>query len=134
MSVANNFQIPAYFNASAMTATITGAWIDIRYVDNLSFQVVSTASGTPVGTISFEISNVAGVSTAGVMAPPSGTSGTALTLTSSQSTAATINNNTLSFDFQFNQMAEAWIRMIYTRTSGGTGDTMTVGVSAKALS
>lgn len=127
---------PLYFNAAAMTATITGDWIDIRDRDNISFQVVSTAAGTPVGTISFEVTNAAPdkpATATGKLAPPSGSSATALSLTSAQTTAATINNNTLNFVFEFIQLPEAFIRMLYTRSSGGTADTMTVGVCAKAI-
>jgi len=138
MSSASNFQIPAYIDATAMTATITGAWIPIAAVDNISFQVVSTAAGTPVGAISFEVTNARGVAAnPGTGTPPlpaSSASATALTLTSAQSTAATINNNTLNFVFEFTQMSEAFMRMVYTRSSGGSGDTMTVGVMAKAQS
>lgn len=138
MSSASNFQIPAYIDASAMTATITGAWIPIGNVDNISFQVVSTAAGTPVGTISFEVTNAKGVAAnpgVGTPAlPSSSASATTLTLTTAQATASAINNNTLNFVFEFVQMSEAFIRMLYTRSSGGTADTMSVAVSAKALS
>lgn len=118
-----------------MTATITGSWIDIRDAHLITFQVTSTAAGTPVGTISFEITNASGAQSGAspnsAEQPPSTASATTLTLTAAQTTAATINNNTLAFVFEFTLMGEAWIRMKYTRTSGGTGDTMSVAVAAK---
>lgn len=136
MSADKFAHIPKYLQATAMTATITGPWIPIMDKDNVSFQVVSTAAGAPVGLISFEVTNAGGEppSTLGAKTqPPSTAPVTALTLTTAQTTAATINNNTLSFVFEFTQLPEAWIRAKYTRTSGGTADTMTVLVCAKAI-
>lgn len=136
MSVSKFAVIPSYIPATAMTATITGSWIPIYDKDNVSIQVVTTNVGSPVGAITFETTNAAGIpptSLGGKIQPPSTAPVSTLDMTSAQTTAATISSNAISYAFRFTNVPDAWVRMVYTRASGGTAATLSAGACVKAV-
>lgn len=132
MAQKNRISIPAYIPgvAANMVATITGGWINIEGIDNISFQALWT--GTPTGTFEFDVSNDGPIDDAQTN-KPSGTLGaTALTLPSSMTVAAAVPSGSGgNFYFDFNQLSAKWIRMKYVLGSS-TGQ-LSVGVFGKAI-
>ena len=132
MADKNRVSLPTYIPpvAANMAGSITGGWINIVGLDNISFQAVWT--GTPTGTFEFDVSND-GVLTESQTGVPTGTLGpSALTLPTSMTVAAAIPSGSVgNFYFDFNQLSAHWIRMKYV-VGSSTGQ-LSVGVFAKAL-
>lgn len=107
------------------TSVITGTPMHIFGCSRLSFQVIWT--GTAVGTMTFQISNYPGDMF------PNGTLTTAATWTTltnpSSFTALQPAGTAGSSDFSFADLAQKWIRPIYTNSSS-TG-TLTVYAAAR---
>lgn len=101
-------------------ASLTSQAVDIRYLDNISIQIIM--SGAPVGTWAIQ------GSVSHLVSSPSNTvtsQGTWTTIT----TAAVSAAGDLLIDL--NQASYPWIRLVYTKASG-TG-TANAFISAKAV-
>jgi len=110
------------YNAVALTANQTSTVTDIRYLDNISIQLIAT--GTPTGTFAVQISNDYLASNGTVV-----NAGTwnALTLPSTPTLSGAASNIFL----ELNQLGGAYIRVVYT-FSAGTG-TLNGYITGKAI-
>lgn len=102
-------------------ATVTSAYTDVRYLDNIGIQIQWT-SANAVGVFTIECSDNYN--------PITNTTGTWVALTFSPALTAPASNNG-EFLVNVNQCPHAWIRIVYTRTSG-TG-TLNAWVHAKEI-
>lgn len=107
-------------NAVSMGATITGAAVNIQYLDNISIQLIFT--GSPVGTVSLEGSLSYAQSSTGAVI-------NAGTWTPLGVTYAISAAGDLLIDL--NEMSFPWIRIKYTRSSGS--GTLDGYISGKAI-
>jgi hypothetical protein len=106
-----------------MSATNNSSAINIQYLDNIGLEFSWPATGTPIGTIAIQCSNSWN---------PITNTGTFYTVTPSP--AVTNPAGTAgSFITTLSQLPYAWMRVLYTRTSGGTGALLTITTTAKEL-
>jgi hypothetical protein len=105
----SRFRTP-FINGASMGATVSGTGVDIAGFNEVG--MVSTYTGTPTGTFSFEVSND---STDGV-------NGTWAPITADKGTATAPNGAGAGnlWAVQFAPIAFRWIRASFTR-SAGTG-------------
>jgi hypothetical protein len=96
------------------TAVLTGTPFNIFTFTRVSFQVIWT--GTAVGVMTFQVSNFPGEIFTAAGAIKSGVTFTTLT-NPSAFTALQPGGTAGSSDFSFADMAQRWIRPIYTNTS-----------------
>ena len=114
-------KMPRYIDGVTMGGSVTGKWINVMGLRDFSFQALWT--GTPTGTWGVDVSNDGPADNTG-LAPSLNLGATALTLTAAM-TAANPAGSGSNFLFEFRDMAVAWVRFKYTRSSG-TG-TLKVG-------
>lgn len=116
----NAIQAYPIINAVSMAATITSSPDNVEFLDNIGLQITWTSSNA-VGTITIEGSNNYNQNLG---------SGTWFALTFAPVLAQPASNNG-DYGVSINQFPWAWIRVVYTRSSG-TG-TLTAVLSAKAI-
>lgn len=125
-----------------VTASITTPWIDTRSYARVSLHTyIPTNTGTPIGVVTMEYSNdVEGVKQDMALNPAFGTSNAKpVNVTSSLQVLGTAWSN--GYNGSANRASfvgidpadglPAFMRVVYTRTSGGTGNVFTVAVSAR---
>lgn len=111
----------AITNGDMSQATVTSTYADIRYLDNVGIQVKWT-SASAVGVITVECSDNYN--------PDKNITGSWVALTFSPALTQPASNNG-EYLININQCPHAWIRVVYTKTSG-TG-TLNVWVNAKEI-
>lgn len=119
---------PKYISATSMGATVNGEWLNVEGIDDLSFHI-QWASANAVGVFSVQGSNAgplldSSTRRAGPAATPS-----PVTIYTEATTNPNSNNGTHFIPLTNN--AFAWVRFIYTRTSG-TG-TLNVAFMGKGI-
>jgi hypothetical protein len=122
MSGRKNVIIPTVTTID-MSATGNSAPINIQYLDNIGIEFSWPATGTPNGTIAIQCSN---------SWDPTKNTGTFYTVTPNPA----VTNPTGaagSFITTLSQLPYAWMRVLYTRASGGAGATLTITTTAKEL-
>lgn len=117
--------LPAYsvINAVSMAASITSSVTDVRYLDNLLYQVIWT--GTPTGTFDLQCSLDYQVGSGSTVLNSGTWSSIPLSSVVNPSGSA---SNTIIYIIE---MPAPFLRLVYTRTSG-TG-TLTAYISGKAI-
>lgn len=116
----NAIQSYPIISAVSMGATITSEPTNVEFLDNIGLQIAWT-SANAVGTITIQGSNTY------VKSPAAGTW---FDLTFSPSLTQPASNNG-DYGISINQFPWAWLRVVYTRSSG-TG-TLTATLSAKEI-
>jgi hypothetical protein len=123
MSGRKNVIIPKLVSLD-MSATGTTTPINIQYLDNVGIEFSWPSTGSPNGTIAIQCSNA--------YDPTENPSATFYTVTPSP----TVTNPTGaagSFITTLSQLPYRWLRISYTRSSGGTGASLSIWISAKEL-
>jgi hypothetical protein len=108
----------------SMAATGTSTPINIQYLDNLGLEFSWPATNAPNGTIAIQCSNS--------YDPLTNPSGTFYTVTPSPAVTA-VAGVAGSFITTLSQLPYAWLRISYTRASGGAGVNLSIWTSAKEL-
>lgn len=120
-----NVILPVQIVNAAMSADITSTPVNVQYMDNLGLEIAWTAANSPSGTIYIQGSN------SYTQYPSSGTfySLTFDPVLDQPDGTTTANGYIVSLtDFPW-----AYLRVFYDRSSGGTGDTLSVWLTAKEL-
>lgn len=117
--------LPAYkiVNAVTMASNITSAVTDVRFIDNIAYQLVW--SGTPTGTFSVQMSLDYAVGIGGTVT----NAGTWINIPLNAATNPTGSSG--STNIFINQIPGPYLRLVYTASSG-TG-ALTAYVSGKAV-
>lgn len=123
MSGRKNVIIPT-LSTIDMSATNNTTPVNILYLDNIGLEFSWPATGSPNGTIAIQCSN----SYDPILNP----SATFYTVTPSPAVTNPAGSAG-SFATTLSQLPYAWMRVLYTRSSGGTGATLSIYLTAKEL-
>jgi hypothetical protein len=108
----------------SMAATGNTTPINIQYLDNIGIEFSWPATNTPNGTIAIQCSNS--------YDPISNPNATFYTVTPSP-TVTNPAGTAGSFITTLSQLPYAWLRISYTRASGGAGVNLSTYITAKEL-
>jgi hypothetical protein len=114
-------------NAVSLAATVASNPMRLDRVDMVSIQCVISGGLSPVGTLTFEVSNDLGNAGSDIVDATAKTGLTTWTVAATQAIAADGD-----VTFNFDGIASLWCRVKYTRTSGS--GVMTARANAKARS
>jgi hypothetical protein len=122
MSGRKNVIIPT-LSTIDMSATNNTEPVNILYLDNIGLEFSWPATGSPNGTIAIQCSN---------SWDPVKQTGTFYTVTPSPAVTNPAGSAG-SFATTLSQLPYAWLRVSYTRSSGGAGATLSIYLTAKEL-
>jgi hypothetical protein len=123
MSARKNVILPKLIELS-MAQTGNTTPINIQYLDNVGIEFSWPSTDAPTGTIAIQCSNS--------YDPLTNPSGTFYTVTPSP-TVTNPAGTAASFITTLSQLPYAWIRISYTRSSGGAGASLSIYLTAKEL-
>lgn len=107
----------SYIAAGDMSTDVTGGWVMIPFGATVSVDMSWTGVDTPTGTFTVEVTNE--LDKSGVQ-----------TVTGS---TTTVSGGPGSALWSRSDLAVRFLRVKYNQTSGGSGDTCTVGIMARAI-
>ena len=107
----------------AMTATITSAALSLRHVDKAALQCSWPATGTPIGTLTLQGSCDPGHD--GQQKPVPANWSTI------DGTSVAVTGAAGDMLYNIQNPGYKWLRLVYTRTSGGTGAVLNVYANVK---
>jgi hypothetical protein len=117
--------------AGNMATTITSAPSRIRFIDNLSYEIIWSGGTSPAGTIQVQCSNDYQETDAGVPVPGKSGTWTNIGVVDTSGNPPTISGTSGSHMIQITQLPHEFVRLQYIPTAG-TG-TMTVWVAGKGV-